>query len=382
MRGVPLSAYSDDPRLQPPLGEMPSVDLGEELARLKASGMFSGSSAGDDALSSLRGLEESYARIKAGNTAARSGLNDMPEMGAIADDSPMPNLVRYEDFRPEADPSTLDSRAQDASERLVSDPSRGLTMGMKGEIIGKGGTPVDQEKALAASLARETEMGRRQHLLERNRKMKQGWRPMMPGMDPMLMNMPPAQAAQIMVARENAKAQAEQSRLDREMGMAGLASRERIAGMDPGGYHGAMADKARAEGGMLKDPMMQQRSIINSMPDGPEKQQALSEMLRNERQRMQGAMGLPGGGIPSLPPVADKNAVIEQLFEEAESAGIEPGTPEFLEAARRKGISPSMLQEWGQGAAHEAIGIQAIFQPGNLQKNRTKRSRGQKLIKT
>lgn len=372
------------PTLRPPLASYPSDELGAELEALKAMGGFDGSSVGDDALGSLRGLEGSLAAITAGNAAARAGMNDVPEMGlSPMDDAPMPNLVRYEDARPQADPSTLASRAQSAMERLDA-RSPHLEMDLQGGIVGQGGTPIDQNKAMLAALKRETEMGRRQGLLAQNRLMKQGWRPMPQGMDPTLAMMG-KDAMPLLVARENARAQADQN--SRDLNIMGMHHKERMAGLtaDPGGQHAAMAEKARVEAEAMRGAMGPMAQLGRLPPEVLAANPQLVQMIGDAaRQAAQGAAGSTGpmafGGMKSLPPVADKNAAIEQLMEEAEASGFAPGSPEFNDAAIRKGISPAMLREWGQGAAHEAIGIQAVFQPGNLQKNRTKRGRGQKII--
>lgn len=417
--GVPMGSMSDDPRVQMPLDAYPSEALGSELRRLKGGGMFEGTSVADDALNSLARLEEGYDRIK----GVVAGMKEpAPTAEPKIDSTPMPKLVRYEEpMRPEADPSTLDERAEAAKERLIANSSSGLARSASGGVIGdrSRGTPIDESKAGPARAKRAARQEELMANVRRNHMLEQGWRQMPQGgsIDPLLMLMG-KDAIPLLAAREQSAAMDKRAQQEAALAREKIAAEERMSSRDPGGLHAAQAEKARAESKLMGDPAMQQRSIVNAMPDGPEKQLALSDMLRKAQEQARQQAGLPADlmGMPAAPPVSDVNATIDTLFREAEIAGIDTSTPQFLEAAKRKGISAEMLQQWAAenrnrynvrshlnyamagltpiNWASEGLGLLGVptiregadwlyrqFDPSGTQRHETRRKRVQKIDK-
>ena len=235
------------------------------------------------------------------------------------------------------DTGDLEERALAAKQRLVGDPSRGLSMNDSGAVVGSGGTPVDKQKQLAAQVARASQQAERMGTLKKNRQLKAaGMReiPLPPGMDPMMFGMPPQQLAQLLAARENNAAAGKRADADREVTRMGVEGTNR--------YHDSMAkaanQKAANEAEMNKFATSPQGIETKLAMEGALGDPSTQAFLRKMQQQQGG-----GGGVAV--PADQQASMLDQFFRDMDVKGVS-SPQEFRAEAEKRGISPAMLQQW------------------------------------
>lgn len=384
-QGVPASAISNDPRVMnhPEVAGLQATLKALQSANAAARRGVNDVPRGSTPSTAPEGLETALSdagmlgpRPGAHAAALRSGSSGGSAMArpiSMEDDRRRQALVGLRAGQAPVPQGTgdLEARAQAAKERLVADPSRGLSMDLQGTVVGSGGTPVDEGKAMAARLARATKQAEAMATLKKNRQLDRAGLhevPLPPGMDPTLFGMPPQYAAQLMAARENNAAAGKRADADREVTRMGVEGRNKAMQTEADAQRLRQENEGKVTTAAL-DPSRNRQRIVEAMPDGPQKEQALLQMLDEETRKQGAASGAPGVVQPARPtgPALPEWAVGKTPSQIME-AGLAKGftAPELVKMIRQMKPGRLGVSEMSPGGVDIGSGIFGTLGMGNL----------------